>query len=121
MSVPQPRWPKLPNGPFMLNGFPLVEFDRRPLDRAVLRGFALGWSSHLTLVHLLDCGNYQLNGYAAFLNADVRNWRDVPKDDLLARAVRLRRLRPHKPEGVSLASVRELLTTAGTHSPPGAH
>ena len=126
MPVPQPPWPKLPNGPFTINGFPLIEFDRRPIDRTVLRGFVLGWSDEVTLVHLLDCGTYHLNGYAVFRNPDIKNWRELPKEDFLARVAPLRRLRPRMPAGMELKSMRHAINFAGANfplitSPPGRH
>jgi hypothetical protein len=38
----------------VVSGFPLLEFDRAPLDRDLLPGFVLGWSAELTLMQIVD-------------------------------------------------------------------
>jgi hypothetical protein len=39
-------------GGFAVNGFPLMEFDRKPIDKHLMRGFALAWTSELRLQKL---------------------------------------------------------------------
>ena len=82
---------------FETNGFPLVQFNRRPIDRHLLLGFALAWTDDLTLVQVIDDSVFQFNGYAVLRNSDVRRWRAVAKEDFFARAARLNRLRPSMP------------------------
>jgi hypothetical protein len=79
---------KLYDGALTVSGFPFLEFDLAPIDRIRLRGFALGWNSEITLLHVMDNGNFRLNGYAVFRNSDVKRWRSIRADDFLARALR---------------------------------
>jgi len=102
---------------FALAGFPLLEFDRKPLDPFPLRGFALAWNADLTLIHVLNNDFFRLNGYAVFRNSDVRTWRSVSKADFVARAVRLQKVRPSKPDAVAIGSMKEALGSAGTTFP----
>jgi hypothetical protein len=98
---------------YKVNGFPLLEFDRRPIDRHPLKGFAITWNSELTLIQPLENNQFLLNGYTVFRNSDVKRWRPIPKDDFLARVAKIHRLRPRKPSAVSIASIREALSSAG--------
>ena len=102
---------------FMLGGFPLVEFDRKPIDAFPLRGFALAWNHELTLIQVLNDDFFRLNGYAVLRNLDVRRWRTFPKDDFRARAVHLQRVHPLSPGGVRIGSMREALSSAGAAFP----
>jgi len=102
---------------FKARGFPLLEFDRAPIDRNALKGFALGWNSELTLIQVTDDVHFRLLGYAIFRNSDVKRWRPVRPDDFLARAVRLNRLRPSKPAGVSYESMKEAVSSVGAAFP----
>ena len=104
-------------GALVVRGFPLLEFDRAPIDRDVLRGFALGWNTELTLIQVIDHVQFQLNGYAIFRNSDVKRWRSVPTDEFLARAAKLNKLRPSKPAGVRFASMQEAISSAGRAFP----
>jgi len=54
-----------------VNGFPLVESSRKPIEREFLRGFVIG-ASQLPLVQILDGGVFLLNGYAVFRDAHRR-------------------------------------------------
>ena len=101
---------------FTVNGFPLIEFDR-PVDRYTLRGFALGWNRQLTIVHVLETQTYRLDGYAIFRNPDVKRWREIPKEDFVARAARLHRLRPSRPDALDIASLQTASATAGAAFP----
>jgi hypothetical protein len=101
----------------IVRGFPFLEFDRTPLDRDTLRGFALGWNSELTLIQEMDDVHFRLNGYAIFRNSDVKRWRPVGADDLWARAVKLNKLRPAKPEGLRYSSWKEAVSSAGATFP----
>jgi hypothetical protein len=112
----QARLTEVP-GAFAVNGFPLLEFDRKPIEREVLRGFAIGWSAQLTLVQILDCNAFQLDGYVVIRRSEFRRWRNVLEDDFLARAARLQKLRPSKPDGVNIASMREAVASAGAAFP----
>jgi hypothetical protein len=58
-----------------------------------------------------------LNGYSIFRNSDVKRWRPIPKDDFLARAAVLHKLRPRKPAGVGIDSLRQALCSAGKAFP----
>lgn len=104
---------KIASDGFSLAGYPLLEFDRRPLDPFPLRGFALAWNADLTLIQVLDSDFFRLNGYAVFRNSDVMRWRSFPKADFVVRAVRLQRVRPSKPHAVTIGSMREALRSAG--------
>jgi hypothetical protein len=105
---------KIVSDGFALSGFPLLEFDRRPLDPFPLTGFALAWNDDLTMIHVLNSDFFRLDGYAIFRNSDVKRWRSVPKADFVARAVRLQRVRPSKPDAVAIDSMKEALGSAGT-------
>jgi hypothetical protein len=65
---------------FAVNGFPLVEFDR-PLEPSVAKGFVLGWSRDVTIIHFMEEERFRLNGYRVFRNRDVKRWRPVTPDD----------------------------------------
>src|SRR5260370_36828776 len=96
-----------------LAGFPLLGFDRKPIDPLPLRGFALAWNADLTLIQVLNSDFFRLNGYAIFRNSDVKRWRPVSKPDFVARAVRLQNVRPSKPDTVTIGSMKEALASAG--------
>ena len=102
---------------FEVNGFPIVEFDRRLIDKDLLRGFVIGWSADLTLIQLIDGHQYLLNGYSVFRNADVKLWRPVSKDKFLARAAVANGLRPQAPPGIFYTSIREAVASAGAALP----
>ena len=74
---------------FHVNGFPLLEFDRRPFHNHLLTGFVLGWNAKLTLIQIVEDQQFRLNGYAIFRNSDVKRWRPVSKELFLARAARI--------------------------------
>jgi hypothetical protein len=95
----------------------LVEFDRRPLDRFLLRGFVLEYNHYLTLIHVLNDYIWALNGYAVLANADVRKWRTVETESFIARAVAHQRLRPKAPAGVQIENWRSVCETAGKQFP----
>jgi len=102
---------------FTVNSFPLLQFDRKPIDKHLLSGFAIDWTDDLTLIHVIEDHTFHFNGYAVFRNTDVRRWRSVRKEEFLARAAQLHKLRPSKPPEVSIASMKEALTTAGAAFP----
>ncbi len=102
---------------FAVNGFPLLEFDRRPVDQYHLKGFALTWNAELTLIQPVETDQFLLNGYTIFRNGDVKRWRPIPKDDFLARAAVLHKLRPRKPANVKIDSVGQALASAGKAFP----
>ena len=104
-------------GGFEASGFPLVEFDRKPLDRYPVTVFALDWNPDFTLFQYFETKLFQLNGYAILRNSDIRRYRPLPEDDILARAVRLKKIRPTKPSGVAIGSLREAAETAGSKFP----
>jgi hypothetical protein len=116
MAGRQTRLKQVP-AEFAANGFPLLEFGRKPLDGTPLNGFVVDWSAELTLVQILDEGVFRLDGYAVIRNSDVRWWRAVLKDRFLAWAARLHKLRPSKPDGVNIASMREAVASAGAAFP----
>jgi hypothetical protein len=102
---------------FAVNGFPLLEFDRRPLDPYNLAGFVLTWNTKLTLIQPIEKEQFLLNGYSIFRNSDVKRWRPIPKDDFLARAAVLHKLRPRKPAEVGIDSIGQALSSAGKAFP----
>jgi hypothetical protein len=102
---------------FAVDGFPLLEFDRRPVDQHSLVGFALTWNAELTLIQPIEREQFLLNGYTIFRNSDVKRWRPIPKDDFLARAAVLHKLRPREPAKVGIASVGQALSSAGKAFP----
>src|SRR5712671_5158581 len=96
---------------FTLNSFPLLQFDRKAIDKHLLSGFAIDWTDDFTLIQLIEDHTYRLNGYCVFRNTDIRRWRSVRKEEFLARASRLHKLRPSRPAKLSLASMKEALAT----------
>jgi hypothetical protein len=108
---------KTSSSDFVLGGFPLIEFARKPIDPDLLVGFVLGGNDDLVFVHLLHLDVFRLNGYAIFRNSDVKWWRPVAEDDFRARAARLHRLRPSKPANVAFGSMRQALESAGQEFP----
>lgn len=97
--------------------FRILRFDRKPLEAHPLTGFVLEYNKTHTLVQVYDDRLFQLNGWCVFLNADVRRYWEVQSDDLLARAARLRKLKPVAPDGVSIYNWKDVLTTAGAAFP----
>ncbi len=108
------RW--IPDA-FASNGFPLVEFDRKPLDSEPLRAFALAWNADLTIVQFLDTGIFCLNGYYVFPNSTVRRWREIPESSFAARAAAHNKLRPSLPKGIKGASMRVAIESVGAAFP----
>ena len=98
--------------------YPLVEFDRSPLNRERLFAFVLKWSDSLTLVQIVDDERFDLNGYAVFHNSTVRRWRDVNDESILARALRANRVKPAMVRGLNLEDWPGLLKTATARSSP---
>jgi hypothetical protein len=96
-----------------INRFPLVEFDRKPIDKSPLRGFVLRWTDEVTLVHVVEDQTFQLNGYAIFLNADVCKWRVVTKDMFFAKASAINKLRPSRPK-IVLGEMKQVLASAAS-------
>ena len=101
----------------VIRGFPLIQFDRRPIDRDLLVGLALKWSTDITVIHVLENSQFQLNGYAVFRNSEVRRWRPIPRDEFYARAAVLNRVLPELPTGVKITSMKEAVSTAGKAFP----
>jgi len=89
-----------------------VEFDRKPIDKELLRGFVLEFSEQLTLLSPLDDERFELNGYTVIRNSDVRRWRSVGEDSFCIRALRLKGVWPVRRRGLSLASWPDLLKSA---------
>jgi len=102
---------------FAVDGFPLLESDRRPVDQNSLVGFALTWNANLTLIQPIETEQFLLNGYTIFRNSDVKRWRPISNDDFQARAAILHKLGPRKPAKVGITSVREALSSAGKAFP----
>ena len=100
-----------------MDSFPLLQFDRRPVDRDLLTGFALTWTADLTLIQVMEDVQFQLNGYAIFRNTDVKKYRPIPRDNFWAKAARLHKLRPEMPAGVAITSMKEALASAGEAFP----
>ncbi|HUI78923.1 MAG TPA: hypothetical protein VLY24_13440 [Bryobacteraceae bacterium] len=108
------------DGAYVASGFPLVWFDRKPLDRYPLTGFTLGWTSGrtgLTAVQILEDEQYRLNGYAIFRNSDVKRWRPILPHEFLARAADRQRLRPSVPAGLTIHSFKDAVLSAGKAFP----
>lgn len=101
----------------IISGFPLLEFDRAPIDRSILKGFALDWNADLTVIQVMEDVHFRLNGYAIFRNSDIKRWRAVSPDAFIGRAAKLNKLRPSKPPGVRFASMKEALDSAGAAFP----
>jgi hypothetical protein len=89
-----------------------IEFDRKPVDRDLVRGFVLEFSERLTLISPLDDERFELNGYTVIRNCDVRRWRQSEEDSFCVRALKLKGIQPTRKRGLSLASWPELLKTA---------
>ena len=101
---------------FVRSGFPLIQFDRRPIDPHLITGFVIDWNKELTLVHAIEDQTYHLNGYAILRNPDIRRYRVVVVDDFMAKAATLLKLRPSKPE-LGIENWQEVFETAGAASP----
>jgi hypothetical protein len=116
MARPQSAGKGVSEG-FALAGFPLLEFDRKPIDPFPLRGFALAWNAELTLIHVLNNDFFRLNGYAIFRNSDVKRWRSFPESDFLPRAAHLQKVRSSMPAAVTIDSMKEAISSAGASFP----
>jgi hypothetical protein len=98
---------------FTTNGFPLAEFDRRPVDLSPLRAFVLDRTSEITLAQVFNSDLFRLNGYVVFRDSDVRGWRAIPKHDFCARAAAFNTVRPLRPKAVKISSMKEAIASAG--------
>jgi hypothetical protein len=65
----------------------------------------------------MDDAQFRLNEYSVFRNSDVKRYRSVSKDEFVARAAKLNKLRPSKPAGVSYESMKEAVSSAGATFP----
>jgi hypothetical protein len=105
------------DGAFSVSGFPLLEFDRKPIDRHLLRGFVLTWNAKITLLQKVDDHQFLLDGYCVFRNSDVKRWRSIQAEDFCAKAAKLNRLRPSQPPNVTIASMTDAFSSAAAAFP----
>lgn len=100
---------------YRVGGFPMMEFRLAFLPRDTIAGFALDWSGDLTLLHYFDPFQFRLDGYWLFRNEDVRRWRGVARDELLAQAAQVNRARPVHPGGILTTNWAIALPTIEAH------
>lgn len=101
------------DNPLMVLEAPLLEVDRGAIIRNRSEGFVLKSNSKLTLIHVIDPDLFLFRGFAVFRNADVRRWRYISQDELLARAVVLNHLQPRLPDGLIIGSMRDAVSSIG--------
>jgi hypothetical protein len=81
-------------------------------------GFPVAWSESLILFHQLEVNAFCLNGYSAICTDDVREYRAFDRDDYWQRrAVRLHKLKPIIPDGVSVTDWRGLFESVASRFP----
>lgn len=110
-------WEPEEGAAFCLKGFPLVQFDRKPIDPDLLTGFVLAFNAKLTLLQKVDENQFLLDGYSVFRNSDVKRWRSIQPEEFFAKAAKLNKLRPSHPPNVTLASMRDAFSSAGAEFP----
>lgn len=89
----------------------LVRVSREGIDPPgeFTRGFVVGASPELILLHLLS-DRVDLDGYAAFRTADISSLdRDFPRRPFYLRALELKGPKPRTVEAIDLSDVRSLL------------
>jgi len=102
-----------------MEGGRVVRVYRQSLesDHYSAEGFVVGVEEDLVLVHVIDPA-IVLDGFRVLRVADVTtvdsSFESAP---FLERALRLRRQRPRKPDGIRLDSVRALIESAGQSFP----
>ena len=96
----------------------LVELDRSPLNRRRMFAFVLKWSDDFTLVQTVDDDIFDIDGYAVFHNSSVRRWREVYDESILARALRVKRVKPAMVRGLNLENWPGVLKTATARFAP---
>src|SRR5262245_55117452 len=100
-----------------IGGFPLITFDRKPLDATSINAFVLEWTNDLTLVQFMDGDLYCLDGYGIYESKTLKRYRETAKTEVLARGALKRRLRPSFPKGVSTESWQKACETAASQFP----
>lgn len=92
---------------------PLVELVRERFDDAPWRGFIVGESEELVLIHQVS-DRYSLDGYRAFRRADVSSLeQSFARADLIHRALKIKQQSPAVPTPpVDLSSMRALMQSA---------
>src|SRR5437763_16204803 len=91
----------------------LVKLNRKPMDEFDLYGFVLACSDTLTLLHILETRTYTLNGYSVIRNEDVSVYAVYDRADYYfdSRVLRLKGIKPESQPGISVVSLRDLLTS----------
>jgi hypothetical protein len=101
----------------MAEAIRLVEFDRSPLTSEILVGFVLDASEALTLLQVFDF-DFTLSGYTVVRNEDVRRYRYLDEPgSFVARALKLQGIKPMPPQGISLDSLPNVLSSASEQYP----
>lgn len=96
----------------------IVEIKRRIKDTGTLSGFVVGWSESLLLFHVLDTDSFRLNGYTAVRMEDVSQYRFLPKGKhWIDRATKHYGIEPVPLNGISVATIADLLRTASERYP----
>lgn len=99
-----------------LKGHSIVELCRRRLAPDKLRGFVVGFSPTLLLLHVLN-DEIKLNGYTVIRRRDISLFQVAEHEDFYLRVLKLRRLVPRALRGVALESVSSLVSSASRRFP----
>jgi hypothetical protein len=96
----------------------LFQVKRKPLTEESLTGFVVAWSDSLILFHQLEDNVFCLNGYAAVRVRDVSEFRVFDSDEHWQRhATKLKKLKPHVPDKVSVPDWSHLFETVSAGFP----
>ncbi len=96
----------------------LFEVKRRLKDAGRTTGFIVDFSDSLVLFHTVNMDTFRLNGYTVIRREDISHYRVFSKPEYWqVRAMRHFRPSPMPPEGISVASLPELLKSVAEHYP----
>lgn len=90
----------------------IVEFDRKPFDKAKAFGFVLACNDDYTLIQILDKSWYELDGYCVFRNDSVKKFCVYDDENyFLNEVVKLKKLEPTTIPQVSIDCWHTILQT----------
>lgn len=96
----------------------LIEVRSRIKGVGRTAGFVVDFSDELILFHVVERDTFRLNGYRVIRNDDIKDYRLFDSSDFWQwRAVRHFKLAPVRPDGISVVSVRELLSSVARRYP----
>ena len=90
----------------------LVEFDRKPFDKAKEFGFVLASNDDFTLIQIFDHDWFAVDGYCVFQNESVKKFYVYDKEEyFLNEVVKLKKIAPKPVPEISIESWESVLQT----------